>query len=57
MQFIHFTGGATDALQEPGAQRARFVPLAESCSDAQVSCLYPAARRLPSHRVHTTVPC
>jgi redox-sensitive bicupin YhaK (pirin superfamily) len=37
---IHFTEGATDPLQGFGAQRVRFVPLADGGGDTHVSCLY-----------------
>jgi hypothetical protein len=40
MQVIHFTEGATDPLQGFGAQRAKFVPLADGTGDTHVSCLY-----------------
>lgn len=44
-QFIHFTEGATDPLEEFDARGVRFVPLAagEEERDATVSCLHFAA--------------
>lgn len=40
MHVIHFTEGATDPLQAFGSQGVRFVPLADGCGDAHVSCLH-----------------
>jgi hypothetical protein len=46
MDVIHFTHGATDPLESPGARGAHFLPLADGEGDAHIGCVHldPGAR-------------